>query len=190
MLIADPACKLIENVQQIDSQGFDLLTFYKKYHKAQGTNFLLFSNDPQKTFRKIKEHCQLIKAAGGLVENEEGEYLFIFRNGKWDLPKGKVEKGEKMKQAALREVEEECGIDIHQQGDKLCKTYHIYEAGSKLVLKKTNWYAMRVKGRPSLSPQTEEGITEAVWINPAQISEKRGNTFPLIIHVLEVAGIG
>ncbi|RZJ75129.1 MAG: NUDIX domain-containing protein, partial [Flavobacterium sp.] len=127
----------------------------------------------------------VIKAAGGLVTNANGEYLFIFRNKKWDLPKGKVEKKEKIKIAAVREVEEECGVIIETRDQLLCKTYHMYELGNKVILKRTNWYKMTVKGLPTLVPQVEEGITEAVWVAPTLVSEKTKNTYPLILDVLE-----
>jgi 8-oxo-dGTP pyrophosphatase MutT (NUDIX family) len=120
-----------------------------------------------------------------LVANAKGEYLFIFRNKKWDLPKGKVEKGEKMKVAAVREVEEECGVKIEKRNDRVCKTYHVYEMGNELVLKRTNWYYMTVKGNPKLVPQVEEGITEAVWVPPHEVKTKIKNTYPLIIDVLK-----
>lgn len=78
----------------------------------------------------------LIKAAGGIVSNETNKYLFIFRNGKWDLPKGKIEKGENSRVAAVREVQEECGIRIDSSRDKVCNTYHIYKINGAMVIKK------------------------------------------------------
>lgn len=174
--------------QELDIKDFDFPLFFKNLANADGKKeYILVDADPQKVFRKIKKTCKLIKAAGGLVKNAKGKYLFIFRNKKWDLPKGKVEKGEKMKEAALREVEEECGVKIATNDDKLCKTYHVYTLENKLVLKKTNWYSMTVKGEPKLVPQKEEGITKAVWLNGDELKPVLKNTYPSIIQVLEAA---
>ena len=90
-----------------------------------------------------------------------------------------------MKEAALREVEEECGVKIHTNNKKLCKTYHVYVLNSKLVLKKTNWYDMTVKGEPKLIPQKEEGITKAVWLSEIELKPVLKNTYPSIVQVLE-----
>jgi len=150
--------------------------------------YLLIDKRPDAVVKAIKAACVRIKAAGGLVQNECGEYLFIFRNGKWDLPKGKVEKGEKMKKAAVREVEEECGVQVMQREQRICKTYHIYEINNKPVLKRTNWYAMRVKGVPELIPQREEGITQALWVAPSKIAPLLENTYPSILQVLQQIG--
>lgn len=175
----------IIEIQQLDLLNFDFSDFFKDLHKVSGQHYLLLTEDPKSVFKKIRKSCELIKAAGGLVRNAKGNYLFIFRNKKWDLPKGKVEKGEKMKEAGLREVEEECGVKIHSNNEKICKTYHVYTLGSRLVLKKTNWYAMTVKGEPKLIPQKEEGITKAVWLSSKELKPVVKNTYPSIIQVLE-----
>lgn len=172
-------------MQQIDIQSFDFLTFYKKLSKGSKGRYLVLTGDPKAAFQQLKSKCLLIKAAGGLVKNSAGDYLFIFRNKKWDLPKGKVEKKEKMKDAALREVEEECGVKIQNNKEKLCKTYHVYELGNKVVLKKTNWYAMTVKGQPKLVPQKEEGITKAGWFGKDELDPILKNTYLLIFDVLK-----
>lgn len=176
-------------IQQLQVQGFNFQSFYKKITKVSGRSFLLMDADPGSLFQQIKKSCVLIKAAGGLVSSAKENYLFIFRNKKWDLPKGKVEKGEKMKQAALREVEEECGVKISTNEDKLCKTYHVYTLGTKIVLKKTNWYRMTVKGEPKLIPQKEEGITKASWLSKDQLEPIVANTYPSIMDVLEAGGL-
>ena len=171
-------------MQLIDLQSFDFPTFYKNLEKGSKKTYVLLSQDPKTAFKKIKKKCSLIKAAGGLVRNANNDYLFIYRNKKWDLPKGKVEDGEKMKAAALREVEEECGVKIARNGSKLCKTYHVYELGGGIVLKKTNWYDMTVKGQPKLIPQKEEGITKAGWFAKDELDPLLKNTYLLIFDVL------
>ena len=171
-------------IQQLETEGFDFLTFYKNLKKSKSNNYFLRSLNPKQTFKTIKKRLTVIKAAGGLVNNAKGEFLFIFRNKKWDLPKGKVEKEEKIKVAAVREVEEECGVKVETRDKLLCKTYHVYELGQKVILKRTNWYKMTVKNSPKLVPQTEEGITEAAWVAPLNVPAKTTNTYPAILDVL------
>ncbi|WP_233632586.1 MULTISPECIES: NUDIX hydrolase [Parapedobacter] len=132
----------------------------------------------------IKKRIKVIKASGGLVKNGEGDYLFIHRLGKWDLPKGKVDDDESMKQAAVREVEEECGIKVDYLGQKVMTTYHAYMLKGELVLKKTNWYEMGVNKVPKLKPQLEEDITEAIWLGRDKFNKIRKNTYPLIEDIL------
>jgi len=175
----------MEKVQILDDKKFDFQAFYNSLSKVSDKQFVLIGDDPKSIFQRVKKSCTIIKAAGGLVSNAEGEFLFIFRNKKWDLPKGKVEKGEGMKAAGRREVEEECGVKINTNDRKLCKTYHVYEMGLKLVLKKTNWYGMTVKGIPKLVPQKEEGITKAEWLGPKDLKPVMKNTYPSIMEVLK-----
>lgn len=125
-----------------------------------------------------------IKAAGGLVSNEENKYLFIFRKEKWDLPKGKLDQDEKTKDAAIREVQEECGVTITRCGDKICKTYHIYEMAGIPIIKKTTWFWMWADNQPNLVPQAEEDITDARWLAPGDFMLVRQNTYPLIRDVI------
>ena len=101
------------------------------------------------------------------------------------MPKGKVDDGEKKKDAAVREVEEECGIKVKKLGDKISKTYHIYVYKGDLVLKRTHWYHMTSTGNKKLVPQLEEDITEAIWIKPENFGKIMDNTFPLIKEVLD-----
>ena len=175
----------VEKIQQIEVEGFDFESFYKNLKSSKKKNYLLLTKNPAAVFKKIKSDLTIIKAAGGLVVNAKGQFLFIFRNKKWDLPKGKVDKGEKVKEAAVREVEEECGVHVEKRNDRICKTYHVYEMSGELILKRTSWYQMTVKGNPKLVPQVEEGITEAVWVKPEEIKTKIKNTYPLIIDVLK-----
>lgn len=133
---------------------------------------------------EFTELFTVIEAAGGLVENSEGEFLFIFRNGKWDLPKGKLESGESPAPAAVREVEEECGISNPVIVNSLGETYHTYFHKGNWVLKRTYWYKMGYVGAEKLIPQTEEGITEVQWIRPEGWSKVLRNTYGSIQDVL------
>ena len=189
MFITDKLPNQLDKIQQLEVEDFDFKQFYKTLKNSKKKNYLLLTKNPSSVFKKIKNELTVIKAAGGLVTNAKGEFLFIFRNKKWDLPKGKVDKGEKVKETAVREVEEECGVKIEKRNDRICKTYHVYEMGSDLILKRTSWYNMTVKGSPKLIPQVEEGITEAVWVAPLEIKTKINNTYPLIIDVLKSEGL-
>jgi ADP-ribose pyrophosphatase YjhB (NUDIX family) len=142
------------------------------------------SNNPEATLKKLASHFTPINAAGGLVENPQGEYLFIFRNGVWDLPKGKQEEGEDIGLTALREVEEECGITNLKSEGLLCITRHTYHRDGKFYLKDTYWYKMSVESKDELKPQLEEDITSAVWIPKDKIGECMSNTYPSIKEVI------
>ena len=126
----------------------------------------------------------MIEAAGGLVFNKDGDILMIFRNGKWDLPKGKLEIGESIEECAIREVEEECGIYGLDITEKLLETYHTYNMDGEEVLKKTYWYKMKTDYSAKLIPQIEEGITKVSWIDKNQIAEKMRSSYGNISDVL------
>ena len=172
------------NYQHIDDQGFDFVKFYKSLTNNPRALFYLVTPDVKSTFIQIKDSVRVIEAAGGLVKNEENKYLFIKRNGKWDLPKGKLEPNEKKKAAAVREVEEECGIRIKTLGKKLLKTYHVYEIKGKVVLKVSHWYAMEAKSKQKLVPQIEEGITAVKWFDKSKWNVIRSNTYANILDVI------
>jgi 8-oxo-dGTP pyrophosphatase MutT (NUDIX family) len=131
----------------------------------------------------------LLLAAGGLVENEKGEILFMFRRGKWDLPKGKLDPGETLEECALREVEEETGVGQLELKKFLLQTLHEYEELGKVIQKKTHWFYMTTTSHQSLIPQTEEDITELRWIAPADFEIVLRNTYPAIVEVLRAGGL-
>jgi len=109
----------------------------------------------------------------------------IFRNGKWDLPKGKLEEGENIKECAIREVEEECGISGLSISRPLQDTYHVYELNAQKILKRTYWFEMKTDFKGNLTPQTEEGITKVCWVNKEDIAQKLENSFGNIIELLK-----
>jgi len=178
-----------ENYEKIDADVFDLKIIYTWILAHQNKNFYVLRKDAKAFLKEVAKNVTLIKAAGGLVKNEKNEYLFIYRNDKWDLPKGKVEKEEQVKEAAVREVEEECGIKVSNLDEKICKTYHAYIMRGEVVLKKTYWYNMRCKGQGKLKPQKEEGITDARWFKKDHIEPITKNTFPSIMDVLVKEGL-
>ena len=184
LILADFAPDIKKNIQTIGLQDIDLEKLFNASTKNQQTTYLFVHPDISKIFKNIIADMKIIQAAGGLVKNGEGEFLFIHRLGKWDLPKGKVDEGEKMREAAVREVEEECGIKVDYLGKKIVTTYHTYTMKGKVVLKQTKWYDMGVNKVPELTPQKEEDITEAIWLNAKDLKKVQDNTYPLIADIL------
>ncbi len=176
-----------DNNQQIISYK-NRKSFYKAvkdFEKDTKNICLLVQTDKaQKVFKQLKKMYIHIPAAGGLVINHEGKLLLIKRNGKWDLPKGKIEKAEKKRTAAAREVEEECGISNLSIINKVKKTYHTYEAYGKKVLKTTHWYLMQYHGNEELRPQTKEGITEVAWKSKEEVKECMKNMYSSLLDVV------
>ncbi|MFI5151355.1 MAG: NUDIX hydrolase [Bacteroidia bacterium] len=161
--------------------------FFEPLEKKSGIRHLYIHHpDPEVAFSKFCGYFRIIEAAGGVVDEPGGEVLLIFRNGKWDLPKGKVEKKEEVKAAAIREVEEECGLEGLKIIKKLPETYHMYVLKGEHILKITHWFSMQVTKKQPLTPQKEEGITEARWMNSKQVSDALKNTFPSVKDLLSV----
>lgn len=126
-----------------------------------------------------------IVAAGGIVQNEEGKILFQFRRGKWDLPKGKLEEGETIEECAVREVEEETGLQNIQPGELISVTNHSYEEKGVDIDKETHWFAMKVSGDQKLIPQVEEDILELRWVAENELSDYLSNTYSNISEIVE-----
>ncbi len=137
-------------------------------HPSAATYFYL-SDNPDASWHLFLTYYTLIEASGGVVRNDKGDYLVIFRRGKWDLPKGKVEYDESPEEAGVREVEEECGISGLKIIQPLPLTFHTYSLKKKSVLKKTNWFLMQYNGKETPKPQTEEDIEEVRWMNANEL---------------------
>lgn len=154
-------------------------------------NILIFADDAnsEAVFRNICSIFSELNAAGGIVENKNGEFLLIFRNNMWDLPKGKQESGEEIKKCALREIEEECGIKGMSIANEICITRHCYRANDKFLLKHTHWFNMKYKGDGPLKPQTEENIHNAIWVKKDDLPKYLNSTFPSILEVFRNAGL-
>lgn len=127
-----------------------------------------------------------IIAAGGLVFNDNAELLMIFRRGKWDLPKGKLDEGETIEQCAVREVQEETGLHSITLDSFLGITHHEYFEPriNSDVFKETHWFKMHATGTQNLTPQTEEDIEQIEWVDKKDIMEKLQNTYPNIIDII------
>jgi len=133
-------------------------------------NLFVGNSYPERMFEQFASNFTVIDAAGGLVQNDKGEFLLIFRRNRWDLPKGKVEKGEDLEVAALREVEEETGVSELSVQRHLITTYHTYVQDGKSILKRTCWFAMKCLGNQKLVPQVEEDIVKVEWVNESNLS--------------------
>ncbi len=130
-----------------------------------------------------------IMAGGGLVYNEGGELLMIYRRGKWDLPKGKLDEGENIAECALREVSEETGLTQLRLGNKLGDSFHIYTQDGIQFLKQTVWYIMYGSSTDQLKPQKEENIMEARWVPEKELGSLASRTYEAIREVLKAAGL-
>lgn len=141
-------------------------------------------DDPEASFKAIFQDFLKIKAAGGLVQRKE-TFLLIKRKGLWDIPKGKINKKEPKREAAIREVMEECGIEGHSIKDRLVVTYHTMKFKGRWALKKTHWYMMEYEGPRQVTPQFDEGITKVKWMSEERMMSIRGNTYGSINEVLD-----
>jgi len=151
---------------------------------TQINNLYIFHDDMVMLFEEFKACFNVIEAGGGVVLNERGEFLVIYRNGIWDLPKGKLEKGEDFQAAAMREVTEETGLQGLQLIEPLMSTYHTYALKDKRILKKTRWFEMQYSGNTEPLLQAEEGITEYRWATAGNTGFIRENTYASILDVL------
>ena len=142
------------------------------------------SSDMDKTWQTFTQLYTIIEAAGGVVFNDEGKLLMIYRNNKWDLPKGKIENGEQTDAAALREVMEECGLTQLELKKQLSITYHTYALSKQKILKRTYWFKM-ISNELVLNPQTEEGITEARWMNREEVLRACTQSYVAIVAIIK-----
>ena len=181
---ADPenlhGCCLLGNAREQDLHQILLWLEQDKLRKLEELVCISEKSESLKDF--VKREFRVVKAAGGLVRKEK-QFLLIHRLGKWDLPKGKLEKGEKMKEAAVREVEEECGVRV-ERGKKICNTWHSYNLDGKRILKKTAWYVMDCLEDKKMKPQKEEGIEDLRWMKEEEAREALLNSYKSIKEVL------
>jgi len=161
---------------------FNLQNFLNDCNKNISSDIFLYHTDLEILWEEFKYSFKLIEAAGGIVFNSDKEILFIYRNDKWDLPKGKVELNEKLKETAIREVQEESGVKKIEIQDFIMSTYHIYTENEREILKVSHWFRMysHDNKKSILKPQIEEGITKAVWKDINAIQKALQNTYPNI----------
>lgn len=159
-------------LDSVDVEQVIVKMFQNKIHKAY-----LYHPDEKEIMKKLKSKIPVNKAGGGLVFNKNGDVLFIFRNGKWDLPKGGIKKEELIEACAIREVEEETGVSGLKISTKLQKTYHIFKRNGSYKLKITHWFEMKTDFEGIPVGQLEEGIEKVAWLNQEQIKEALKNSY-------------
>ncbi|WP_126971294.1 NUDIX hydrolase [Gynurincola endophyticus] len=163
----------------------NLKDYVQNLQSGKADHIILTTSSVEESFNTIKSLFQPIIAAGGVVKNEAGEVLLIFRRGCWDLPKGKLDEGESIPECAVREVEEETGIGNIRLGELIVETYHTYREKGNDLFKTTYWYDMSVKGNPILTPQAEEQIEQVLWAPVNRLEEYTKQTYASIKAVLD-----
>jgi len=187
---------LCNDIAEVSEMQNDYVGAYGSYQdlKAQLDTFFgsdndkslfIYHNDPDELYKNFQSYFKFIFAAGGLVRNEKGDNLVIFRRGKWDLPKGKADKGENPEQTAIREVEEECIIEGVAINRFIISTYHIYYLKEDIVLKRTDWFEMKYTGNQDPKPYEKEDITGFKWLPDDQLKSIESNTYPAILEVFD-----
>jgi 8-oxo-dGTP pyrophosphatase MutT (NUDIX family) len=181
-------------VLQFDSENYDFVNQLIVRIESENceSDFWILNHNQDELWTRFKSGFTEIPAAGGLVQNLAGAFLFIDRLGVWDLPKGKIEQDETPEMAAVREVEEECGLGGLKVIRQLESTYHIYrspylEYPDNLVLKETKWFLMNYSGDDSPVPQKEEDILEARWFAPSELNEAMNKTYSSLRNFLQKA---
>lgn len=165
------------------NESFNWADFINNIPEKGALKLWIKSNDIESSWLSFKAEFEFIVAAGGLVKKNHN-YLFIYRNGKWDLPKGKLEDNEDVVECAEREVKEECGIKDLIIVQKLIQTYHTYSINGKMMLKETHWYLMNSSYSGEFVPQIEEGIEKVEWRSKEDIPELIKNSFSSIKKVI------
>ncbi|MBC8753605.1 NUDIX domain-containing protein [Kordia sp. YSTF-M3] len=158
-------------------KGVDFEWLIGKMTSGKLDKAILYHDDFNELLPLLYAKLPLVEAAGGLVKNSKGEVLFIFRNGKWDLPKGKTEKRENMEQTAIREVVEETGVKGLMITDFLMNTYHVFKRNGEYRLKLTHWYLMQTAYDGALFPEEAEGIMKVEWKDETAIKEALQNSY-------------
>lgn len=161
-----------------------LFTIIKTTELPHLHSVTLISEDKDLIEELIKSQYKVLKAAGGIVKNKEDKILMMFRLKKWDLPKGKLDKGESSKVAAIREVEEECNVKAKLE-KKVCTTFHTYTYKNVDILKQTKWYAMDLLDDSNMKPQAKEGIEKLEWMDKKQTNSAMLNSYSSIRYVLK-----
>ena len=147
---------------------------------------ILLLGNPDKMLKRVILEFKYKIAAGGVVEHSDGKILLMKRLGKWDLPKGKLDKGETIEECALREIEEETGANELSVQSSFAETYHTYYRNDKWIIKHTHWYIVACADDSHLTPQLEEDIEQVSWVDFSTIDVNTINTYPAIRRLLKL----
>ena len=172
LTFCDPSDKEVEGIIELMAHG-------------KTSTVLASSADFEGLKVRFFEKFEIIKAGGGLIRNGANDILMIFRRGRWDLPKGKLDEGETIDQCAIREVQEETGLLEVSILDKLTITYHTYRERNQFILKESHWFIMNYHGFETAIPQIEEQITEIRWVAITDMKRYFENTYPIIQEIIE-----
>lgn len=157
----------------------------KALTKKKLSEAYIYHPNHEEILKKFTKYIKLEVAAGGVVTNAKGKVLFIYRNDRWDLPKGKLDKGETLEECALREVEEETGVKGLKIENFLNTTYHVFKRNGKLRLKEVHWFAMTSTYTGKLIPEEKEGIMKVKWKSPKKIQKALQNSYKNISVLFE-----
>ena len=174
---------LVKEATKSQVQALINLMQDKKFKELDSITFSVKPKEYKGIKKAVKSQFKIVKAGGGIVEKGD-RILLIFRKGKWDLPKGKLEKKEGKKEGALREVEEECNVKV-RLSDKITHTWHTYVRNGKKHLKKTYWYRFDCLDDSEMQPQLEESITDVCWMNEKEVNQAMVNSYRSIRHVIK-----
>lgn len=172
------------NFKNLMIDSVDIIRVLQLLKKNKYKSVRLVGSNEDELLESFLKLLPNVIAGGGKVFNSKGHILFIFRNGKWDLPKGKAEANETIDQTALREVEEETGIRDLSINKPLEITYHIFKRNNKILLKKTYWFEMYSSYEGDFKPQFKEGITKVKWIDPKKLKKIKKNIYANIDQLL------
>jgi 8-oxo-dGTP pyrophosphatase MutT (NUDIX family) len=167
-----------------NNTNLNYLDIVQQLSHPQVAGIVILQKDLTQLHTEFKAAFKIIEAGGGIVQNETGEILFIYRLNKWDLPKGKLEKGETIEFCAQREVEEETGVTNLTLKSKIGETYHIYQEKGEQILKVSHWYHFICPSHQNTIAQTEENITEVKWVAINNLQEPLENTYNNIREIL------
>jgi 8-oxo-dGTP pyrophosphatase MutT (NUDIX family) len=193
LFLCDEICKEIEPflhhddavfIEELSSPAINSIIHEMQSEKVHAGIFMY--DDLNKLKQAFWKKFVIIQAGGGLVKNENEDILFMFRRGKWDLPKGKLDPGESIQECALREVAEETGLTGVEFKQFLLTTYHTYIENGKHILKESYWYKMISNSKKNLVPQTEEDIQELRWVKSENLQEVLSNTYPSVREVIQL----
>lgn len=186
----DPVRTDPNSIEFHPAEKLDLHSLVKMFESSTTLNLICIpSEDTEATYLSLCKEFKEVNAAGGLVSNRRGDFLLIRRNGLWDLPKGHQDEGENIETTALREVQEETGVDELELGKLICITDHCYKRDGIWHLKHTWWYDMLYTKPLDLIPQLEEDIAKAAWVAKSSLPPYLKDTYPSIMEVFREAKI-